>query len=360
MNVDAVKGAYYTSRPVVFIGAGMCLQLRMSIPFKMLRRGLIVAAVILSFVYIYKYLTTGAASEASRYALRDAIGVGYITVAIAAAIIVGFVMTVRIRPMEVAVLSILMAAVVLSGSRSSFITIGIMIISYYAPFILVPFAAVSLAAILFVLTTPFIQLIVDPDTLRQMFYKLPAAVVEIISIQRYSESEVNVGWRGFETFRAFSHVWDEGALAALFGTGWHGVVPILWRIKLGAEILTDIPVLHNAWAFIFLRSGCAGLAAIFVQFWLWSSLFRRRLRSDFDSSAHEIRGFASGLLLVSIVNIPTIASVYNPGGSGQIIGILFGCCIGYYVNDRNITKALIKKDKTPRYRGRSDMRRTDH
>ncbi|MCP3472147.1 hypothetical protein NLM33_17680 [Bradyrhizobium sp. CCGUVB1N3] len=331
MGVDAAKGAYYTSRPLVFIGAGIYLQLRMRLPFHLLRRAIVIAAVILSFMYAYKYASTGGAEGESRYALRDAIGVGYITVAIAAALVVGHVTSLRIKPIELVALPVIAGAMYLSGSRSGLITMAVLVFSYYAPLILVPFAAVSLAAILFVLTTPFIQLIFDPDLLRQMFYKLPSGVVEIISIQRYSDAEVNVGWRGFETFRAFSHVWDEGALATLFGTGWHALVPILWRIKLGADYLTDIPVFHNAWSFIFVRSGCAGLALIFVQFWLWVSLFRRKLRSGLDPSASEVRNFAAGLVLVSLVNIPMIASIYNPGAPGQVLSILIGFCTAHYL-----------------------------
>jgi hypothetical protein len=326
---DTLKGAYYSSRPLVFTGIGIYLHRSTSLHFQLFRKAIVIAALFLSLIYIYNYALYGEGISGDRYVIRDAVGAGYITVGIGAALMITELSSLRSRIAELCILPVLILALYLSDSRSALITIGLMVFCYYTNALLAPFAALSLMAILFVATTPLIQLFVDANVLRQSFATLPSGLVELISIQRYTDAEVNTGWRGYETFLAFSHVWSEGPFTQLLGTGWHGTVPLPWHIKLGAGFLPEIPVFHSAWSFIFVRSGYVGLILIFIQVAMWVSLFRSELSSRSEQGAQDVRKFALGLLLVSLVSIPTIAGVYNTGGTGGIFCICLGYFIGY-------------------------------
>jgi hypothetical protein len=326
---DTLKGAYYTSRPLVFAGIGIYLHRSTALHFQLFRRAIVIAASILALFYIYNYALYGEGISGNRYVIRDIVGAGYITVGIGAALLIMELSSLRIRIAELCMLPALILALYFSDSRSGLITIGMMVLCYYTNALLAPLAAISLMAILFVATTPLIQLFVDANVLRQSFATLPSGLVEIISIQRYSDAEVNTGWRGYETFLAFSHVWSEGAFTQLLGTGWHGTVPLPWHIKLGVGFLPEIPVFHSAWSFIFVRSGYLGLILIFVQVAIWVSLFSSKLSSHPDRHAQEVQKFGSGILLVSLMSIPTIAGLYNVGEAGEIFCICLGYCIGY-------------------------------
>ena len=327
---DTLKGAYYTSRPLVFAGIGIYLHRGTALHFEVFRKAIVIAALILALIYIYNYAVYGEAISGDRYVIRDVVGGGYITVGIGAALLVTKLPSLRIRIVEFCMLPALILAIYVSDSRTALITIGMMVLCYYyTNAVLAPFAALSLMAILFVATTPFIQLFIDASVLRQSFATLPTGLVELISIQRYSDAEVNSGWRGYETFLAFSHVWSEGPFTQLLGTGWHGTVSLPWHIKLGVGFLPEIPVFHSAWSFIFVRSGYVGLILIAIQVAMWVSLFRSKLSSRSDQRVQDVQKFGSGLLLVSLVSIPTIAGVYNTGGTGGIFCICIGYCIGY-------------------------------
>jgi hypothetical protein len=326
---DVLKGAYYTSRPLVFVGIGIYLHRGTALPFEVFRKAIVIAALILALIYIYNYAVYGEAISGDRYVIRDVVGGGYNTVGIGAALLVTKLPSLRIRIVEFCMLPALILAVYLSDSRTALFTIGTIVFCYYTNALLAPFAALSLMAILFVVTTPFIQLFVDPSVLRQSFATLPSGLVELISIQRYSDAEVNSGWRGYETFLAFSHVWSEGPFTQLLGTGWHGTVSLPWHIKLAGGFLPEIPVFHSAWSFIFVRSGYVGLILIFIQVTIWVSLFRSKLSSHSDRRAQEVQKLGAGIILVSLVSIPTIAGLYNVGEAGEIFCICLGYCIGY-------------------------------
>jgi hypothetical protein len=300
----------------------------------------VIAALILALIYIYNYAVYGEAISGDRYVIRDVVGTGYITVGIGAALLITELSSLRIRIAEFCILPALIAALYLSDSRSSLITVAMMVLCYYTSVLLAPFVAMSLMAILFIATTPFIQFFIDASVLRQSFGTLPSGLVEIISIQRYSDAEVNAGWRGYETFLAFSHVWSEGAFTQLLGTGWHGTVPLPWHIKLGSGFLPELPVFHSAWSLIFVRSGYVGLILIFIQVAIWVSLFKLPARSD--ERAQEVQKFGSGILLVSLVSIATIAGMYGVA----VFSICLGYCIGYV--SRRGTIALKSLNHPPR------------
>ena len=235
----------------------------------------------------------------------------------------------RVRFFNVCALTIAALAIYVSDSRSALITLTIMIACYYTNFAMASLAAITLTVFLFFATTPYIQIFYDPSTLHDLFHTLPSGLVELISVERYTDFDVNNGWRGYETYRAFSYVSAQGIIAEIFGTGWHTLVPILWLVSLGEGYLPDIPVFHNAFSTLFVRSGYIGLMLFLIQVWIWASFFRGRTSSPLDPRIKEVRKFALGLLLASVASIPFIAGVYNVGQTGQVICLFLGYCIGF-------------------------------
>ena len=70
LNADTVKGAFYMSRPFIFMGVGIYLSTNV-FDFQLFKRAVMISAFILSIVYIFRYLSDPAAGMASRYALRE-------------------------------------------------------------------------------------------------------------------------------------------------------------------------------------------------------------------------------------------------------------------------------------------------
>ena len=208
-DFETAKGAYYMSRPLIFMGAGIYLARAFS-DFGLFRRAVIVSAAILSFIYIFKYLSDPGAMDASRLEIRGVVGVGYITVALGAALIIADITTWRIRVVEICALPVAAAATYLSGSRSAVVIIAIMIICRYANVFWTSLGAFWLAILLLFVTTPLIEIFVDSYALTNLLHSLPSSIVELIAVNRNTDFDVNNGWRGYETYRAFTFVSDQG------------------------------------------------------------------------------------------------------------------------------------------------------
>ena len=81
-----------------------------------------------------------------------------------------------------------------------------------------------------------------------------------LSISDYSEMvDITDNWRGFETYRAIETYLEGNFLQHLIGYGFGGLVKLGITINLAGSDYDNLPVLHNGFAYLLIKSGAAGL-----------------------------------------------------------------------------------------------------
>ena len=115
-------------------------------------------------------------------------------------------------------------------------------------------------------------------------------------------------WRAYEANQAISQVIEKGPFAILFGKGFGSTVDLGFHVNLGGTEMRYIPITHNGYAYIFLKSGLIGL--IFYLFWM-IYLYRFQYIKSFSQEKKYTNLLISSFGLIYIFTSLIITGVYN-------------------------------------------------
>jgi O-antigen ligase len=106
--------------------------------------------------------------------------------------------------------------------------------------------------------------------------------LEELAFEEYDNPEdINTHWRGFESFLALQEFEGLPQIQQIFGGGFGQMITLDRSRLLGApDPMDEIPLLHNGYMYVLLKTGVVGLAAFFAVIFLlfrWS-LSKRRNR----------------------------------------------------------------------------------
>lgn len=154
--------------------------------------------------------------------------------------------------------------------------------------------------------------------------KIANSLMEV-SISNYEDMEdINSNWRGFETYRALVSFWEGNILQQILGQGFGALADLgLYQI-LGGGDLRYIPVFHNGYAYILLKTGLLGLAC-YVFFYI--SVLRYAVR--YSNSSNIQQRFAARLMLGCVLSL--IAVMYVVGGMAEAAEPALTLLLGYLV-----------------------------
>lgn len=308
------KDIWYFSKPVFYIGAGMLM------PYSGLRKnsflGIIVyISLALSLVHIYTFLLDPQLLTESVNDIREAAGGGNLLVVFAAAYISSRQRFLRIRnflniPMW-AFLLILYASVLLSFSRT---LIGVYLITmlflerlYNHRYTVRKIGIVVLfVSGLLVITFLFPALFSEDTKVGEIKQKILNSFTEISVHERYdSDSEIAMNWRGYETSLAIEEIKEGTILNKITGYGFGKTIFIGNTDYLGYDML-DIPMLHNGFMEIIIKTGFAGLLLYLIFFW---KAIRIAVRNN--EGTPDEANFLMGILVSCFLATLGITGYYN-------------------------------------------------
>lgn len=229
------------------------------------------------------------------------------------------------------VLFICLASLVLSFSRSWYLTALILIVASFGLFdprriglaiVLVvigfmAFAAYSYGVIEF--------LDVDP---KSVFYKLARVPLELYPQEYFSRADIYINWRGYETARAFHTYWQGNPLQWLFGQGLGANVDLGLYLNLGDFYSREAPVLHNGYMQLLVWTGVLGVFFYLLLMW---RIFRRGILLVKSGSSQEAvfsGRWLIGLAIVFLLTTVSIAGMLNK--SSFFVGIfIIGALFSY-------------------------------
>lgn len=139
--------------------------------------------------------------------------------------------------------------------------------------------------------------------------------------------EVNMNWRGFESYCALQSYLSGNTLEHIVGKGFGTDIDIGFTMTLNDEEFDFIPILHNGYLYLLVKTGLIGLAS-FLSFLFLSTCKGIKVLRVPDPEAR-----ACGFLLIvsTIIILETtfvISGMFSKGGLSQTI-ILLGMLLGH-------------------------------
>ncbi len=164
----------------------------------------------------------------------------------------------------------------------------------------------SLSFIFFILTTPAYE----TGTFRS---KVSQSITEIAVSDYQDMSDINQKWRGYETYRALLKFSKEGIAGKILGSGFGSVVDLGITIKLGDSYLSEIPIFHNGYAYLLVKTGLFGLGCYLIFYFRllkYSFKFKKTGNTEYVVLAQILLGFTLSMIL-SMYVVGGIAEIHN-------------------------------------------------
>jgi len=218
-------------------------------------------------------------------------------------------------------LAILFFSCSLSFSRTNFIIAFILYISFLGfidqfnvkSIIRVGSVIVIFIAIVFTLPDNGV------NTFRSKLFKSTSE----IAVSDYKDmQDVSSNWRGFESYRAVITFEDGSLFKKLFGHGFGSLVDLGFTMNLNEIDYDKIPILHNGYAYILVKTGLLGIVLYFLFYF---NVLKKSIKNI--SSLNKEKVILSRLLLG--LTICLIFSMIVVGGMAEIHDSEFVLLVGY-------------------------------
>ena len=175
---------------------------------------------------------------------------------------------------------------------------------------------ILLTGLLFlILTTPSYE----TNTFRG---KISKSITEITISDYQNFADINHNWRGYETFRALLDFSKQGIVGKIIGSGFGSVVDLGLSIQLGSSYLREIPIFHNGYAYILVKTGLIGL---FCYVLFYFNIIQYAFKLKKTENAEQ---FVLSLLLLGLA-LSMILSMYVVGGIAEIHDTAFLLLSGF-------------------------------
>lgn len=136
-----------------------------------------------------------------------------------------------------------------------------------------------------------------------------------LKVKEYSNfRDINLNWRGYETKKAIETYNSGTLLKKMFGQGFGALVDLKMEMELAGEKFTKIPILHNGYAYILVKTGIAGIICYLLFYFLIISRAVSKPSNDKDKQTTIFRRLLLGTtlsLLLTMIVIGGMAEVHN-------------------------------------------------
>lgn len=164
-----------------------------------------------------------------------------------------------------------------------------------------------------------------------------------------SREEIQNNWRGYEAYQGMLKFNDGDRLEQIFGFGFGSRVDLGLIMKLGGKDYEDVPILHNEYVMLLVKTGIIGLL-LYLAF-LYMLGFSRIKRQEIENlEVYYSYQMISALSLIVVVNTYTGFGLLDP--ANQAIPIFIGFYLGNIQRNKVRTKNnLVKAAEVKRFEG---------
>lgn len=140
-----------------------------------------------------------------------------------------------------------------------------------------------------------------------------------------TKEEIQANWRGYEAYQGMLKFNEGKSLQKVFGYGFGARVDLGLIMKLAGEDYEDVPILHNEYVMLLVKSGIAGLMLYLLFLYLigFKSITRFEINDEETYYSYQM---LSALSVVSIVNTYIGFGLLDPtnGAIPIFIGLFWG------------------------------------
>lgn len=220
-------------------------------------------------------------------------------------------------------LTVLLVSFVLSYSRTEFVVLIVLTLALFGLVTQVNLRTILVALVLVV--GLFALVVTTPEgevgTFRS---KLIRSATEVAVSDYQTRQDINDNWRGFETYQVLVSFSTGSIQQQILGQGFGTLVDLGFYISLGETDLRYIPIFHNGYAYVLIKTGLLGLA-FYVFFYI--SVIRYALR--YNDSINTEKRFLARLLFGCVLSL--ILIMFVVGGMAQTAQPAFVLLLGYLV-----------------------------
>ncbi|NOZ09071.1 MAG: hypothetical protein GXO91_09410 [FCB group bacterium] len=310
------KDIWYVGKAVLFLILGYVLMTHIR-DIRLLFRVIVMAGLITSVYRILQFVFDPELLKISFIEMRRVIGSGNFNTVLALAVLYTcrvnrIVLFSKRADFLIAVTA--MAALISSYSRTYWVSFFIMVLisgnylSLRRPrrLMLLSLAAAGLVAI-FLLDSPDK---LDPENM-SFIEKVTYSFKEVDIRNQIDYMDRNINWRGYEAFRGIM-TYSKGTVPELLlGQGFGTLVDLGFYIPLGGYRIRYIPILHNGYVYILLKTGVLGILIYVYLFLTLSGRGRRLVRQSRDPLLRAGGRLITGLSFVFLLTTLVMAGLFS-------------------------------------------------
>lgn len=287
---DAAKDVFYVGKTMVGLGLGYVLARHLR-DFRTLCRIIVMAAVLASIAYIAEVVIR-MGEGVSIFQLRsEEVRANFISV-------VGLAVLLKFRKAKSYIASNgtyyylafagCLTSLLLSFSRTFILLfiVNILVLQGWDKIKTKNIFRISIVASIFLLVLFVATSGGDEGGGRGIASKFMSSLSEI-AFENYTEMrDINLHWRGFESYRALVDFQAGSIGQKLFGQGLGSTVDLGFYMNLGGGTFRYIPILHNGYMYVLVKFGLVGL--IIVLYWLFRTVQYGSSRNTVGVSSDEL------------------------------------------------------------------------
>lgn len=318
---DVLKDIWYFVLPVLTLMTGWLFAPMLRNPF---RSRLIMMASLLSAAWYLIHLATvfGKISIDEQYHFRQEAGTVDFLVVWGFLIALDLFLLFRTlknkdRSLVASVLVVNLIAIVLSFSRTAYGIIGFAVLLVWIPLALKKRRRLYWGAMAGVITVGILGLGSIETTAgddHTLYARMRNSIQEVSTSEFNSMRDINTRYRGFEAYQAMTTYWEGNLFQLMIGQGLGSMVDLGTEITLvhGEPPFRYIPILHNGYMYLLVKTGLLGLLVFLVQIrLLWRRIPPPQEKSREAWSAVRL---GRGILMTMLFSTFVIAGPYNKGG----------------------------------------------
>ena len=329
---DVAKDLWYVGNAAMSLWLAYLIASKLD-DIQSLLRVIIAAAAVVSFFHLCRFALDPAIISQSVIDIRTEVGVGYLLSALGIGVLLAdYRFRLDLLPNRLAwwfFMGICLASVALSFSRTLWIGVFTFVfvliaVAYFKQTLRI--AVVAGVALIAVMASPLLDDTTEPDT-NSTFAEKAINSLRELRVSDYEDTlDIHRNWRGFESYRALETFAEGNLCSYLFGKGFGTSVDLGVTMLLMEEEFDSIPVLHNGYLYLLVKTGCIGMAAYLSYLLLSLRLGAKLLRLQ-PQKARGCGCLIIALALFMLESTLVISGMFNKGWvfpATLFLGMLMG------------------------------------
>ncbi|MCX2574018.1 O-antigen ligase family protein [Pedobacter sandarakinus] len=137
-------------------------------------------------------------------------------------------------------------------------------------------------------------------------------------------ADINDNWRGYEAYQGVLKFYNGSTFQKTFGYGYGALVDLNLIMNLGGKDYSEIPVLHNGYVMLLVKSGIFGILMYLI--FIYALGFMKLKKSEDSPEQFYFGQMLSALSIIVLINTFTITGLLNPDDAltPTLLGLFFG------------------------------------